>query len=184
MVRVSFELPSDLVATLLDFAKREQKRIDDIVDLALRKYWEDIPSGEDIAKPHHLALPPELAHKANTRAPKAHGKDEAFADVAHQPRPGLQRRRFERVQVDLPIAYSIVGDDAWHNGRIMDLSGGGARISATADIMQGSQLILRFTLPQAQHGILTYGRVVTSVFDDLAKQYSHGVAFIRIGHAD
>lgn len=103
---------------------------------------------------------------------------------ATEPQRSPLQRRFPRVRVDIPIVYSMVGDNVWQNARITDLSGGGLRISAAADLVPGAQITLGFNLPQGEQKVLTAGRIVMSFFDGPTQQYSHGVAYTRMSHAD
>ncbi|MDQ6826812.1 MAG: PilZ domain-containing protein [Candidatus Eremiobacteraeota bacterium] len=99
-------------------------------------------------------------------------------------RQTLQRRQFERSQADLPVTYAITGIDGSHDGRLMSLSGGGVRISGAEDLVQGSEINLRFCLPGNQREICTYGRIVMSFYEGATRRYSHGVAFTRIARSD
>ncbi len=55
--------------------------------------------------------------------------------------------------------------------------------SAT-DFVQGSPVMLRFTLLTRHREVYVYGRIVMSFFDGPKQQYSHGVAFTHISRED
>ncbi len=95
-----------------------------------------------------------------------------------------QRRQFDRARVDLPVSYWVVGKDDVQEARIVDLSGGGVRISASADHPQGTQLELQFRLPKIQGEVVARGRIIMSFFEGTEGRYSHGVAFTQIAPAD
>ncbi|MDQ6825996.1 MAG: PilZ domain-containing protein [Candidatus Eremiobacteraeota bacterium] len=97
-----------------------------------------------------------------------------------------QSRCFERAKVELPISYSLIGEnwigkgDAW----IVDLSSGGARMCSATDFVHGSPVMLRFTLLTSHREVYVYGRIVMSFFDASKQQYAHGVAFTHISRED
>ncbi len=68
--------------------------------------------------------------------------------------------------------------------RIVDLSGGGIRISAASYLMPGARVILRFSLPKVLHKVVAQGRVVKSVLDAQGHEYSHGIVFTQISATD
>lgn len=97
-----------------------------------------------------------------------------------------RRRQFQRAQVDLRNSYSIIEEDCIRQGyaRIVDLSAGGVRMLSATEFVQGSQVSLRFALPDGQREVYVNGRIVMSFFDGLTQCYSHSTAFTRISRAD
>lgn len=95
-----------------------------------------------------------------------------------------QRRRFQRARVDLPISYSIGGEDAWLTGCLVDISGAGIRIGCSSELMQGTPITVTFSLPASGREVFVQGVVVMSFFDGPTGQYSNGIAFTLIFRAD
>ncbi|MDQ6826136.1 MAG: PilZ domain-containing protein, partial [Candidatus Eremiobacteraeota bacterium] len=95
-----------------------------------------------------------------------------------------QRRQFDRARVNLPVSYSLVGKGGSAQARVVDLSGGGARIATAADLAAGTQLELTFRLRETDAQLVARGRIIMSFFEGSEQRYLHGVAFTQIAPAD
>jgi len=94
------------------------------------------------------------------------------------------RREFDHIRVGFPIAYSILGEKELQRVGAVDLSIGGLRFLDSAELFRGSQISLRFRLPQSDHEIVALGRIVMSFFDSSQEKYSHSVTFTNIIRTD
>jgi len=168
-----FDLPSELVDKANAIAAKAHVDVDAIVNIALKKYFSQTGAAYE-------KLPTILQGLTGIQATPSASLPISQANYPLR----TSRRRFGRVPVDLPIVYSITGTNMWQDARIVDLSGGGARISTAADLMRGCQLILGFNLPVSRHRIVVSGRAVMSFFDGEAKEYSHRVAFTHLAESD
>ena len=93
-------------------------------------------------------------------------------------------RQHERTSVSFPLSYSIDPERPARAGRAIDLSGGGIRISGPASLLEGTPILLRFSLPQTGVEVVARGRVVMSFFDGSRQEYVHGIAFTHIGKSE
>lgn len=57
-------------------------------------------------------------------------------------------------------------------------------MTSATEFVQGSQVALRFVVPNEQREMYVNGRIVMSFFDGTNQRYRHGVAFTRISRAD
>ncbi len=102
--------------------------------------------------------------------------------VSNQQNPA--RRHFARARVDFPVSYSIVGQEGLHDARVVDLSGGGLRITDATELEHGTNIALQFNLPKTGREIAAVARIVLTFFDGAAKRYAHGAAFTQIAQDD
>ncbi len=65
-----------------------------------------------------------------------------------------------RLPVLVPQLFRASEESAWHKGYLLDLSGGGARISHKSPLSVGEQLYLQFTLRKEDGVLLVPGKVV------------------------
>ena len=72
----------------------------------------------------------------------------------------IQRRAFVRLPVLIPNLFRTSEESAWHKGILLDLSGGGARISHKSPLRVGDQVYLQFTLRKEDGMLTVQGRVV------------------------
>ncbi|MBT9134409.1 MAG: Flagellar brake protein YcgR [Firmicutes bacterium] len=72
----------------------------------------------------------------------------------------IQRRAFVRLPVLVPQLFRASEESAWHKGYLLDLSGGGARISHKSPLSMGEQIHLQFTLRKEDGVLLVPGKVV------------------------
>ena len=96
----------------------------------------------------------------------------------------LHRRQFVRVEVSLPVEFSLEGETNTHDGSVFDLGAGGMRLVASYDLPPRSNINLKFRLPAAERGILARGRVVLSFFQRNEQKFHHGVAFTSLDPKD
>ena len=92
----------------------------------------------------------------------------------------LHRRQFVRVEVSLPVEFSLEGEPNAHDGSVFDLGAGGMRLVASYDLPPRSNVSLRFRLPAGDRGILARGRVVLSFFQRNEQKFHHGIAFTTL----
>jgi len=71
----------------------------------------------------------------------------------------IQRRAFVRLPVLIPQLFRTTGENEWHKGYLLDLSGGGARISHRFPLSAGQEVQLQFTLRKEDGPLLVRGRV-------------------------
>lgn len=71
----------------------------------------------------------------------------------------IQRRAFVRLPVLIPQLFRTTGESEWHKGYLLDLSGGGARISHRFALSVGQEVQLQFTLRKEDGPLLVRGRV-------------------------
>lgn len=71
----------------------------------------------------------------------------------------IQRRAFVRLPVLIPQLFRTSGETEWHKGYLLDLSGGGARISHKFPLSLGQQVQLQFTMRKEDGPLLVQGRV-------------------------
>ncbi|MFZ1124462.1 MAG: PilZ domain-containing protein [Candidatus Baltobacteraceae bacterium] len=94
------------------------------------------------------------------------------------------RRRYVRVDVNVPVSYSREGGDAVKQGSSSDLGGGGIRLATDEDLPLGDSLLLRFRLPGVERELIARGRIVLSFYNSENKLFFHGIAFTRIDPRD
>ncbi len=90
------------------------------------------------------------------------------------------RRRYVRVDVDLPVSYSRDNGETAKQGSSSDLGGGGIRLASDEDLPLGEVLLLRFRLPTIDRELMARGRIVLSFYNSDSKLYYHGIAFTHI----
>lgn len=93
---------------------------------------------------------------------------------------GLHRRQFVRVEVSIPVEYTLEGETQPREGWIYDLGGGGMRLVASYDMPPRSLVGLRFRLPATEGTISARGRVVLTFFSKSERKFHHGIAFTAI----
>ena len=111
---------------------------------------------------------------------------------AHRPRAriiltmtgDMHRRQYVRVEVSLPVEFSLEGEGASHDGAVFDLGAGGMRLVASYDLPPRSTVNLKFRLPAADRGIMARGRVVLSFFQGNEQKFHHGIAFTSLDPKD
>jgi len=96
----------------------------------------------------------------------------------------LHRRQYVRVEVSLPVEFSMEGESAPHDGCVFDLGAGGMRLVASYDLPPRANVQLRFRLPAADRGIVARGRVVLSFFQRSEQKFHHGIAFTSLDPRD
>ncbi len=94
------------------------------------------------------------------------------------------RRRYVRVAVQTPIAYTVDGQAEAHTAHTSDLGGGGIRIATDEDLPLGSVMLLRFPLPAVEREVVVRGRIVLSFYNAEDKRFLHGIAFTQIDPRD
>jgi hypothetical protein len=94
------------------------------------------------------------------------------------PQPAAAMRRFVRVTVDIPAAYSVSGRDGRRRARIDDLGAGGVRLESDEDLAAGTVVTIHF--PVEAQEIVASGRIALSFFDGTRARFLHGVAFTAI----
>ncbi|KAF0195858.1 MAG: hypothetical protein FD169_1158 [Bacillota bacterium] len=94
----------------------------------------------------------------------------------------IQRRRFVRYPVLLPTQFRLYEDKSWQKGFLVDISGGGARLSHREALSSGDLIQVSFSLKQHEPNIVIAGKVVRS--DALqgpgSGMYHSGVEFENI----
>ena len=96
----------------------------------------------------------------------------------------MHRRQYVRVEVSLPVEFSLEGERASHDGAVFDLGAGGMRLVASYDLPPRSTVNLKFRLPAADRGIMARGRVVLSFFQRNEQKFHHGIAFTSLDPKD
>ena len=96
----------------------------------------------------------------------------------------LHRRQFVRVEVSLPVEFSVEGEPQAHDGSVFDLGAGGMRLVASYDLPPRANVNLKFRLPAADRGIVARGRVVLSFFQRSEQKFHHGIAFTSLDPKD
>lgn len=96
----------------------------------------------------------------------------------------LHRRQYVRVEVSLPVEFTIDGETTSHDGWVYDLGAGGMRLVASYDVPARAHLGLKFRLPGTDHTIGARGRVVLSFFARNERKFHHGIAFTSIDPND
>lgn len=96
----------------------------------------------------------------------------------------LHRRQYVRVEVSLPVEFTVDDDDAARDGWVYDLGAGGMRLVASYDMPARANLGLKFRLPGTDRTIGARGRVVLSFFARNERKFHHGVAFTSIDPND
>lgn len=91
----------------------------------------------------------------------------------------IQRRGFVRLPVLIPQLYRLPQEESWHKGYLLDLSGGGARISHRDPLALNSKILLQFSLRKDESPLILTGRVVRSERAEAAgpPTYHTGVEF-------
>lgn len=93
----------------------------------------------------------------------------------------IQRRAFVRLPVLIPQLFRAPEETTWHKGYLLDLSGGGARISHRSPLSVGQQVNLQFTLRKGDGALLVQGRVVrVERTDDATATYHSGIRFVAL----
>lgn len=105
----------------------------------------------------------------------------------------VQRRNYVRLNVNVPVRFSIVGApdgfqyDAvltW-SGTVRDLSGGGALLASPVKLIQGARLDLTIDIPG--YSVATMAEVVRTAPDTLdptPTAYPNGVRFVDIAEKE
>jgi c-di-GMP-binding flagellar brake protein YcgR len=96
----------------------------------------------------------------------------------------MHRRQYVRVEVSLPVEFSIEGDSASHDGSVFDLGAGGMRLVASYDLPPRANVNLKFRLPAADRMVAARGRVVLSFFQRSEQKFHHGIAFTSLDPKD
>jgi len=96
----------------------------------------------------------------------------------------LERRRYVRIAVAMPLSYTGGEEEPAKSGHISDLGGGGIRLVTDADLPLGSVLLLRFALPDVGRELVASGRIVFSFYNAEDKCFSHGIPFTQIDPRD
>jgi c-di-GMP-binding flagellar brake protein YcgR len=94
------------------------------------------------------------------------------------------RRRYVRVDVDVPVSYARENGEAAKHGSSSDLGGGGIRLASDEDLPLGEVLLLRFRLPTVERELIARGRIVLSFYNSDSQLYYHGIAFTHIDPRD
>ena len=94
----------------------------------------------------------------------------------------LQRRGFVRVQVLLGADYCLDGRNEWIRAYLLDLSGGGAKLSHSEDLPPGQIITLSFKMSPDEPSLFLQGRIVRSipVSTSVGNIYHSGVEFVDI----
>jgi c-di-GMP-binding flagellar brake protein YcgR len=96
----------------------------------------------------------------------------------------IQRRAFVRLPVLIPLLFRTPEENGWHKGYLLDLSGGGARVSHKSLLKAGQQVHLQFTLRKGDGALLVQGRVVRAErTDEATATYHSGIRFIALPEA-
>lgn len=74
----------------------------------------------------------------------------------------IQRRRFVRYPVLLPAQFRLKDSEIWKKGFLVDISGGGARLSHREALNPGDFIQVTFSLKQHEPSIAVFGAVVRS----------------------
>ena len=74
----------------------------------------------------------------------------------------IQRRRFVRYPVLLPTQFRLYEDKTWQKGFLVDISGGGARLSHRYVLSDGDLIQVSFSLKQHDPTLILTGKVVRS----------------------
>jgi hypothetical protein len=83
----------------------------------------------------------------------------------------LVQREFVRVPVAIPIEVRCPSKnlcnspEGWVTGQMIEIGGGGARISVGAGLEMGDVLAVRFRLPDTRNEMKLYGRIVNVTSD-------------------
>jgi c-di-GMP-binding flagellar brake protein YcgR len=93
-------------------------------------------------------------------------------------------RRFSRANVSLPVQYTLSDSSERHDGLIINLGGGGLRVSTELDLARGQLVTLHFNLPNVANLINARAKVVLSFFEGSTSKYAHGLAFSQISNED
>lgn len=92
----------------------------------------------------------------------------------------VQRRRFVRYPVLLPAQYRLSDDQVWSKGFLVDISGGGARLSHKGVITSEELVRISFPLKQYDPSMILAGRIVRSDLVQEPNMYHSGVEFLDI----
>ncbi|MDP3487457.1 MAG: PilZ domain-containing protein, partial [Bacillota bacterium] len=100
----------------------------------------------------------------------------------------IQRRSFVRYSVLLPAQFRLYQDKSWQKGFLVDISGGGARLSHREKLNAGDLVQVSFSLKQHEPNLVIIGKVVRSeAFQGQGSaMYHSGVEFkdISVGVQD
>lgn len=100
----------------------------------------------------------------------------------------IQRRRFVRYPVLLPAQFRLYEEKSWQKGFLVDISGGGARLSHREPLSSGDLLQISFSLKQHEPSLIITGKVVRSEILQVpgSGMYHSGIEFkdISIGVQD
>jgi len=96
----------------------------------------------------------------------------------------LHRRQYVRVEVTLPVEFTLDDESISHYGSVFDLGAGGMRLVASYDLPPRAVIGLKFRLPGGQKTITSRGLVVLSFFQRHEQKFHHGVAFTQIDPHD
>jgi c-di-GMP-binding flagellar brake protein YcgR len=98
------------------------------------------------------------------------------------------RREFMRITTSIAVHMIClpkdgrVPDGAWVEGEMLEIGGGGARIEAPVDLESGDVLCIRFTLPDTEHEVRVYGRVVNTSGSGRIRQLC--VKFVKMSQGE
>ncbi len=98
----------------------------------------------------------------------------------------LQRRQFSRVTVSLPARFTVEGNGNTesHDGSIIVLGEGGARLVSSAHAPASSTVHVHFKVPSSDRDISAFGHVVLSFYSATEDKYHHGIAFTSVESRD
>ncbi|MBC5806564.1 MAG: hypothetical protein DLM53_04405 [Candidatus Eremiobacter antarcticus] len=98
----------------------------------------------------------------------------------------LHRRQFSRVTVSLPARFTVEanGNTEAHDGSIIVLGEGGARLVSSAHAPASSTVHVHFKIPSSERDITAYGHVVLSFYSATEDKYHHGIAFTSVEAQD
>ncbi len=101
--------------------------------------------------------------------------------------PKTQRRNFVRLNVRVPLEYTIVSDDIGlpetYSATTKDLSGGGLRFDSKVELAINTELEMILDIPR-QGKITAVGQVVRCIPLEFSPKYSIGVEFTLIDKKD
>lgn len=93
----------------------------------------------------------------------------------------LDKRKRERIKVDIPAFYGF--EDKMEKGIILDISEGGAFLSATVNLKEGAVLEIKFLVPNTNQMIKTWAKIIwiNSENNKKKERYPAGMGLEFIG---
>ena len=76
-----------------------------------------------------------------------------------------EKRQYPRATVALAAVYEVAERTGKTTGKIVNLGGGGARLTSAEDLAQGAAVNLEFALPGSTVPMSVRGKVVLSFYD-------------------